>query len=386
MPLPARHRPPACWLFCTVIDNFGDIGVSWRLATILSAEWQADVYLWLDDENALRALCPDLPALPCTYKGIHLNRWQEGRHADGLHCAGTPDYIIETFGCRLPEAVEHHARRPDTWWLNWEYLSAEAWAEAMHGKASLLADGSRKHFWLMGFSEKSGGLLREKNYTAPDSATLRRWRAALPIPPQNSSPEWLLFGYRSTVWPQWLAAWQTLGRPLTLLLAGHQIADSFRQAGMLPADALHTVGSSFMLGNIRLIRLPFVPQSEFDNLLHHADMAVVRGEDSFVRAQLAGKPFLWHIYPQDEAAHLPKLDAFWQLAAPYYDATVFRAHQALSGEINGSEKLDDTARTTAWHTLMSQYACWQDSTHRWSAALHAQPSAVEKLAKFCGQG
>jgi uncharacterized repeat protein (TIGR03837 family) len=35
----------------------------------------------------------------------------------------------------------------------------------------------------------------------------------------------------------------------------------------------------------------------------------VRGEDSFVRAQWAQKPFVWHIYPQGDDAHLPKLDA-----------------------------------------------------------------------------
>jgi hypothetical protein len=37
---------------------------------------------------------------------------------------------------------------------------------------------------------------------------------------------------------------------------------------------------------------------------------LVRGEDSFVRAQFAGKPFIWDIYPQDIDAHLKKLDAF----------------------------------------------------------------------------
>ena len=70
-------------------------------------------------------------------------------------------------------------------------------------------------------------------------------------------------------------------------------------------------------GAVRLIRIGFVPQAEFDAVLWLADMAIVRGEDSFVRAQLAGKPLLWHIYPQAEQAHLPKLHAFWHKAATF---------------------------------------------------------------------
>ena len=40
------------------------------------------------------------------------------------------------------------------------------------------------------------------------------------------------------------------------------------------------------------------------------DLNAVRGEDSFVRAQWAGQPLLWHIYPQDEQAHMVKLRAW----------------------------------------------------------------------------
>ena len=55
--------------------------------------------------------------------------------------------------------------------------------------------------------------------------------------------------------------------------------------------------------------LGFVEQPRFDALLWAADLNFVRGEDSFVRAQWARKPFVWHIYPQADDAHLPKLDA-----------------------------------------------------------------------------
>jgi uncharacterized repeat protein (TIGR03837 family) len=72
--------------------------------------------------------------------------------------------------------------------------------------------------------------------------------------------------------------------------------------------------------------LAHMPQAEFDHLLWACDLNFVRGEDSLVRALWAGKPFIWHIYPQDDGAHLVKLGAFldW-LQAP---ADLRAAHAA----------------------------------------------------------
>ena len=65
--------------------------------------------------------------------------------------------------------------------------------------------------------------------------------------------------------------------------------------------------------SIQLISIPFVSQDEYDWMLSQCDFNIVRGEDSFVRAQLAGKPFIWHIYPQEDRAHETKLVAFLDL-------------------------------------------------------------------------
>jgi uncharacterized repeat protein (TIGR03837 family) len=64
------------------------------------------------------------------------------------------------------------------------------------------------------------------------------------------------------------------------------------------------------IGNLDLLPLPFLPQDRYDELLWACDLNFVRGEDSFVRAQWAAKPFVWQIYPQAEGAHLAKLEAF----------------------------------------------------------------------------
>ncbi|MDR2678109.1 MAG: elongation factor P maturation arginine rhamnosyltransferase EarP, partial [Zoogloeaceae bacterium] len=36
-------------IFCHVVDNFGDIGVCWRLARQLAGEHGLAVRLWVDD-------------------------------------------------------------------------------------------------------------------------------------------------------------------------------------------------------------------------------------------------------------------------------------------------------------------------------------------------
>ncbi|MEO6624035.1 MAG: elongation factor P maturation arginine rhamnosyltransferase EarP, partial [Burkholderiaceae bacterium] len=44
-------------IFCRVIDNYGDIGVCWRLAADLAARGR-QVRLWVDDARALHWMAP----------------------------------------------------------------------------------------------------------------------------------------------------------------------------------------------------------------------------------------------------------------------------------------------------------------------------------------
>ena len=168
--------PYTCWIFCNVIDNFGDIGVSWRLARILQRELGWQVHLWTDDFPSLQALCPDLASIPNIHQSIGIHAWQAD-HAEDTDTAPTPDIVIETFACELPDNVQTIIRQHQPLWLNWEYLSAEDSNERLHLMPSLQAGGIQKYFWFMGFSEKSGGLLRERDYAESarfDTETLRR--------------------------------------------------------------------------------------------------------------------------------------------------------------------------------------------------------------------
>lgn len=386
---PPKHTDtqPAAWLFCRVIDNYGDIGVSLRLARRLN-EAGFQVALWHDHPAALAKLLGDAP-LPAAIRAHH---WQ-GDAAESIAAelaVATPALVIETFGCDLPPAALAAVRAHRPLWLNWEYLSAEPWAEAMHGKPSLQADGAEKYFWLMGFSETSGGLLREAGYLKKQQAFLAnpaaqaalRRRLGLPETPRRAV-QCFCFGYAGTQWADWLAAWQAAGEALDVWLADRQIVHSLRQAGAIPEHALREPGSMWQAGAVRLIRIGFVPQAEFDTVLWLADMAIVRGEDSFVRAQLAGKPLLWHIYPQAEQAHLPKLHAFWHKAAAF--APLPAAHQVLSDDLNHAAALTPAARIENWRQLLQQLPQWRQAAEQWQGELLRQPDAVERvLARWPG--
>ena len=47
-------------LFCEVVDNYGDAGVSWRLARMLASEHGLEVRLWIDKPEALGKLNPHI--------------------------------------------------------------------------------------------------------------------------------------------------------------------------------------------------------------------------------------------------------------------------------------------------------------------------------------
>jgi uncharacterized repeat protein (TIGR03837 family) len=297
-----RAMPSLLWdVFCKVIDNHGDLGVCWRLSAQL-AERGHRVRLWVDDPSALAWMAPGV------LTGVNVRPW----HGDPP--AGLPpaDVLIEAFGCDIPEAwVLAVAPRPGPW-INLEYLSAEPYVERMHGLPSPVLRGPlagrTKHFFYPGFTATTGGLLRETDLSARQAQFDRSaWL-------QTHCPGWLgervvsLFCYEPANLGAWLDQLRQPGQaPTRLLVAPGRPAAAVRQH----------LGMAVRHGPLHITWRPHCSQVGFDELLWASDLNVVRGEDSLVRALWAGKPLIWHIYPQDDGAHHAKLRAFldW-LGAP----------------------------------------------------------------------
>lgn len=359
-------RAEARWdIFCQVIDNYGDLGVSWRLAVQLAGRGQR-VRLWVDDASALAWMAPD----GC-----------DGVSTHGFAQAGPEfvpgDVVIEAFGCALPppviEAIARASRDQDqdqdrdrdranpehedieerdvrgdredrrnrseraeaeerggVCWINLEYLSAEAYVGRSHGLMSPVygsaAGGAHKWFFFPGFTADTGGLLREPELLGERARFDRAvWLAQHGIA-WHGEPVVTLFCYEPPHLAELLRA--LAQTPALLLVAAgrataavraenEQNAKNMERAMHATHAGLEREGVSPGRGRSRTVFLPFVSQAEFDRMLWCGDCNFVRGEDSLVRALWAGAPFVWQPYPQEDAVRDAKLSALldW-LGAP----------------------------------------------------------------------
>jgi len=335
-------QPALLWdIFCQVIDNHGDLGVCWRLAAQLAARGHR-VRLWVDDASALAWMAPG--ATEGRFSGIQVLPWAQPLNAamppDRLASLPVADVWIEAFGCEIaPEFIAEqrqktlglasiHSKTPV--WINLEYLSAEPYVERCHGLPSLVSHGPgqglTRHFFYPGFTPRTGGLLRETDLIERQAAFDRiGWLARLGIGLQGERLV-SLFCYEPPALGAWLAQLQADPRPRRLLVTHGRAAIAVKawlehQNGTYPASMGHqTLSISY---------LPALTQIDYDHLLWACDLNFVRGEDSFVRALWAGRPFVWQIYPQDDGAHAAKLEAFldW-LDAP---ASLRQFHRVWNG-------------------------------------------------------
>ena len=365
-------------IFCKVIDNYGDIGVTWRLARQLVAEQGIQVRLWLDDLSALKRIWPmaDESLDSQLLSGVEVRRW-----AAPLPALEPGEVVIEAFACDLP--ADYLARMTATprqiLWLNLEYLSAEDWVEGCHGLPSLQNGGLQKYFFFPGFSSATGGLLREANLLQRRDVLqqypLERdsFLARLGVHPAANARLISLFAYENKALPSWLEALSAAPQSTHLVVPESRILGDLRQW----AGSLLQAGSCLQRGSLTVQALPFLEQDEYDALLCCCDLNLVRGEDSFVRAQWAARPMLWQIYPQQQGAHWEKLQAFLALYQQGLSAAALAAQAQLWHAWNAAEDMSE-----AWRQWL---VCADElSTHAcdWASRLSGETDLATALVQF----
>ncbi|HEX6592643.1 MAG TPA: elongation factor P maturation arginine rhamnosyltransferase EarP [Moraxellaceae bacterium] len=366
----------SCDLFCRVIDNYGDIGVCWRLARQLAAEHGVAVTLWVDDLAVFARLAPglDTRAGEQLYQDLRVRHWH-----DDVLAAEPGDLVIEAFACELPPAfiAAMQARAKPPVWLNLEYLSAEGWVEDCHGLASVHpATGVTKHFWFPGFTPRTGGLLREdallshRDRFLMDTAAEAAFWTGLGLPDAPGFRRRVsLFAYENPAIPALLDALAQDREPALLLVPeGRALADVAAWTGR----ALQA-GDRAERGSLALAVLPLLDHAGYDRLLWACTLNAVRGEDSFVRAQWAGHPLLWHIYPQDEDAHLPKLEAFIRQ---------LEQHTALPALWGQAMRAWNTGEDFAWDQLLADLPRLAPASRAWAGHLAGQTDLATGVMHF----
>ena len=383
-------------MFCTVIDNYGDIGVTWRLARQLAQEHGIPVRLWVDDLAAFRHIRPEIdPALDTQHlAGVEIRRW-----TSPLAAAKPGEVVIEALACNLPDefvarmAAGIGADSPPPVWLNLEYLSAEDWVAGVHGLPSPHPRlPLNKYFFMPGYTDQTGGLTRETWLSAERDvyqAEVKRARHSrqapaaasaqgLSVSPGDIPADTLLvslFSYENQALSSLLQAWASGDQAVHAMVP---LGKSLPEIAAWFGEPAPTPGQVWQRGALTLQVLPMLDQDAYDCLLWACDVNFVRGEDSFVRAQFAARPLVWQAYVQDDDAHLAKLDAFLdryctELEAPL--ATLTRTFWRAWNEQSDLGAL--------WPQLRAALPALNAHARAWDTELAAQTDLATNLLTFC---
>lgn len=372
-----------CDIFCAVIDNYGDIGVSWRLARQLAHEYGVTVRLWVDDLISFHRLCPEIDTgLAQQHRqGVEVRHW-----VAAFSDTQPAKLVIETFACQLPqsyiEAMAVQIHKPV--WINLEHLSAEQWVATYHGLPSPHpALPLTTYFFFPGFTPDTGGLLLERDLFEQrdrlqnDRAAIANfWHALGVLPPGRNEIRVSLFCYENPALPALLSAWCTSNVPIFCVVPEGpvqlQVAQFFAQEQV-------AAGQTLQQGNLQVHVLPFLDQQHYDELLSVCDINFVRGEDSFVRAQWAGRPFVWHIYPQQDKVHIQKLQAYMDIYFAGLAGEAANAVRKFWGWWNDDPSMRAADSVQAWNDFLAHESMLRQHTQAWAQQLSANTLALNLL-------
>jgi len=372
-----QHR----WdIFCQVVDNFGDIGVCWRLARQLQRTHQQVVRLWVDDLASFSRIAQDVnPAIPCqVVQAIEIHHWQQP-----LGAIEPADVVIEAFACELPEtyvATMLQQARPPVW-INLEYLSAEDWVRGCHGLPSPHPRlPLTKYFFFPGFVPGTGGLLRdntvESRQDAVNTAEKNKCWERINIPAHKAEELRIsLFCYDHAPINAMIAIWSNSPSPVFLIVPHGRMAEKI---SILMGHFSAPLNQIMRSGQLSVQVIPFMPQDDYDQLLWACDINFVRGEDSFVRAQWAMHPFVWHIYPQADRAHESKLNAFLKLYTADLPLEIAQAVTKFWYGWNGMDEID----LVSWASFAACNQALRVHGKNWADQLRAQDDLASNLVRF----
>lgn len=356
-------------IFCAVVDNFGDIGVCWRLARQAAVERGLKTRLFVDDMTSFRTI------IPAPDTSVEIIPWDKDFNA---HYTAA-DIVIEGFACNLPPSVLSAITLQKPVWIDLEYLTAENWALGCHGIPSFIpSQNTHKTLFFPSFDKRTGGLIREndlinrRNAFQMDKNAQNEWRKAHSMPEIDTNTiDISLFCYKTA--------------PIENLIRG--VAGLTRKVRIMQPTVNPSLSPTLSQKEredreIEVIPIPFLSQYDYDYLLWTCDFNFVRGEDSFVRAQFAGKPFIWNIYRQDEDGHLVKLRAFLDTIKHFYDTESFERLAILHEMWNEGARNTTQDGAGLWQTSFQSLAGFQSGARKWADYLIDQNDLLTRLLTF----
>ena len=338
-----NNKDPSISILCSVVDNYGDIGFVYRLARNLSQK-NKDLKLTLIVSNlkSFAAMAPEIdPSKEIqTYNGCTVLDWNADRQCTSYFIQNPLEVVLQCFQCGRPQWMEEllfAKDRADTVQIiNIEYLTAEQWADDFH----LLRSGTRSSYvkkinFMPGFTPKTGGLILDEPFMSYLKDSTIALKEADFYTKEEDTFDVVLFSYPRN--------FDSVIKALKDFQAIKQKSNPSFRIRIYAANGISlncVIESCLKYHNpFELIKLPYLTQTQWDALLTLTDFNFIRGEDSFARACLTGKPFIWHAYPQEEEVQIIKVKAFLDRLEPYMDSDMSRILNLFTLSYNRKYKI-----------------------------------------------
>lgn len=363
-----NRSPIVCHLICKVIDFFGDIGVAWRIAKQLKVDFNVEVHLLVDDLMTTQRLIPsiDTSLQKQTIDGISIYHCDFDEGSTSL--PPPPNFVFNLFNIDLPHIYKALIKREKSKYIAIEYLSAEPWVDNFHLKPSIDPElGLIKTFFYPGFTNQTGGLIREKNLFLRRQAFDESKRNKV-IQSLGGNPDLYsisLFYYPIQKIEVFLDAIDRIKKPIQFFIPQY-LFDLLRPK------------NNYQFINI--IPYPFLNHDDFDDLLWSCDLNFVRGEDSWIRAIWAGKPFIWQPYIQENNIHLIKLKAFLRRYCEACDQDLSEILIKMHDDWSNNK-----FNEVLWHDFFKQQARLEAFALKQSHHYFKEASFVESLVDYCSE-
>ena len=364
----SNKSPLVCHLICKVIDFFGDSGVAWRIAKQLQVDFNIEVHLLVDDLMTTQRLIPslDISLKKQTIDGICIYHGDFSEDSKSL--PSPPAFVFNLFNIDLPHAYKALIQSGKSKYIAIEYLSAEPWVDNFHLKPSIDPEsGLIKTFFYPGFTNQTGGLIREKDLLLRREAFTQARRDKI-IKSFGGNPDFYsisLFYYPTQKIETFLGVMDIMKKPIQFFI---------------PQYLLDLLKAKKNYQHLHIIPYPFLSHDDFDDLLWSCNLNFVRGEDSWIRALWAGKPFIWQPYVQENNIHLIKLKAFLRSycedCEQELSETLIKMHNDWSNN-KFSEAL--------WRDFFKSQASLESFALKRSYHYSKEPSFVESLVDYCSE-
>lgn len=315
-------------VLCKVVDNFGDIGVVWRLCCQLSNQIKKEnltskINLIVDDLASFNKICNsvDFSKSFQVIDEINVYNWNDEKLCydefsknDGENLS----VILEVFQCGRPAWMEkilfEDKLNRTVQIIMIDYLTAEKYAEDFHCLQSLTRSSKvQKVNFMPGFTNKTGGLIIDSE-----------WEHFCDY--QNNKTL-LCFTYDRN-WDALANACKKSNYIEKVLIAPGKGFDSLKKS----------FSSNFIKdSNLKIEELSFMNQNEWDKMLKNCGVLFIRGEESMSRACLSGIPFVWHAYPQSDEYQLIKVRALLERMSNHFEVEDFKIIEKVWILINSAE-------------------------------------------------